>query len=176
MDINRINDIKAFLLKVEGVLTDSQSILLDNGRSTFVLNEKDTFALRMAKMNGYPVGIYSEFLGQDDILFFNRYGIDNSDIFTFNKPNSSVLTDFAQNNNIATNNVLFAPSDIPDLVEIEFAGYVASPIDAAEEIKEKSDYVSPFRGGHLFVRDVIERVLKAHEKWVFDTVTYSKLF
>lgn len=176
MELHRINDIKAFLLKVEGVLTDGQSILLNNGHSTFVLNEKDTFALRMAKMNGYPVGIYSEFLDQDDILFFKRYGIESSDIFTSNTHNSSVLIEFAQNNNIATNNVLYAPSDIPDLAELEFAGFVASPIDAADEIKEKSDYVSQFRGGHLFVRDLIERVLKAHEKWFFDTEMYSKLF
>lgn len=76
-----INNIKAFFLKVEGVLTDGRSIIKDNGNISIFLNEKDTFALRMARMKGYPIGIYSDELTNVNAMFFMRYGIEEKDLF-----------------------------------------------------------------------------------------------
>ena len=36
------------------------------------------------------------------------------------------------------------------------------------EIKKASDYISNFKGGDGCVRDVIEQVLKANDKWNYN--------
>jgi 3-deoxy-D-manno-octulosonate 8-phosphate phosphatase (KDO 8-P phosphatase) len=46
-----------------------------------------------------------------------------------------------------------------------WCGFKACPSDAAREIREICDYVSPYPGGHGAVRDIIEYILKGMGKW-----------
>ena len=45
---------------------------------------------------------------------------------------------------------------------------------AVQEIKQVSKYISTFKGGHGCVRDIIEKVLKVQDKWIFDTSVTSR--
>jgi 3-deoxy-D-manno-octulosonate 8-phosphate phosphatase (KDO 8-P phosphatase) len=49
---------------------------------------------------------------------------------------------------------------------MKLAGIAVCPVDAAEEIKAISAYISPVGGGKGCVRDIIEQVLKVQEKWM----------
>lgn len=44
-------------------------------------------------------------------------------------------------------------------------GYIGCPADACPEVKRIANYISPVNGGYGAVRDVIEHLLKEHEKW-----------
>lgn len=176
MSQNNFDCVKAFFLKIECVLTDGRSIPDERGRSSFMLNEKDTFALRMAKLNGYTVGLYSDDFLKEEAVFFKRYGIDESDIIIPCANRIEAIKRFASQHNITPQNVLYTGSDIPDATCAKVAGIVASPFDAAQEMKDCADYVSSYEGGHLFVRDIIETVMKSHKRWVFDPVLYAKMF
>lgn len=168
--------VQAFLLKIECVLTDGRSIPNDSGRSAFMLNEKDTFALRMAKLNGYSVGLYSDEFIKEEAVFFKRYGIEESDIIIPCADRIKTINSFASQHNLESKCILFAGSDIPDTTCAKIAGVVASPCDAAPEMKEVSDYVSTYGGGHLFVREILETVMKTQKRWCFDPVLYAKMF
>ena len=43
-----------------------------------------------------------------------------------------------------------------------------APADAAWQVKEVADYISPWDGGHGVARDVIEKVLTAQGMWMDD--------
>jgi 3-deoxy-D-manno-octulosonate 8-phosphate phosphatase (KDO 8-P phosphatase) len=58
--------------------------------------------------------------------------------------------------------------DIPDYEVMQLAGVKACPNDAAIEIQEISDYISPYRGGEGCVRDVIEHTMRLQGKWFKD--------
>lgn len=176
MPESNFDNIHAFFFRIECILTDGHSFPNESGRSGFMINEKDTFALRMAKMNGYPIGLYSEDFPRDQVIFFKRYGIEESDIMIPCKNRLEALERFASQHNLSPQCVLFAGSDIPDIPFIGIAGAVASPCDASDEIKMQSNYVSSYEGGHLFVRDIIEKVLKSQGRWIFDPVVYAKMF
>jgi len=45
-------------------------------------------------------------------------------------------------------------------------GIPVCPSDADSEIKQISSYISDKRGGEGCVRDVIEQVLRLHNKWM----------
>ena len=55
--------------------------------------------------------------------------------------------------------------DIPDLECMRKVGIPVCPADAAMEVIEASRYVSEFDGGHGAVRDIVEQVLRAQNKW-----------
>ena len=55
--------------------------------------------------------------------------------------------------------------DIPDYEMMRHAGVAACPADAVTEIQHISDYISHAPGGRGCVRDIIEQVLRLHNKW-----------
>lgn len=55
--------------------------------------------------------------------------------------------------------------DMPDYYVMKLVGIAACPIDAVDEIKQISHYISPKKGGDTAVRDVIEKVLKVQQNW-----------
>ena len=59
--------------------------------------------------------------------------------------------------------------DIPDYVSMQMAGLACCPADAATEIKQISQYISPLNGGYGCARDVIEKVLKLNDHWDLNT-------
>ena len=55
--------------------------------------------------------------------------------------------------------------DIPDLDAFEAVGVKTCPADAATELLQLADYISPKSGGDGCVRDIIEKVLRTQGKW-----------
>jgi 3-deoxy-D-manno-octulosonate 8-phosphate phosphatase (KDO 8-P phosphatase) len=56
--------------------------------------------------------------------------------------------------------------DLPDYPVMKRVGIPTCPIDASEEIKAISSYISNYKGGEACARDVIEQVLRAQGKWL----------
>ena len=65
--------------------------------------------------------------------------------------------------------VLFIGDDVPDMGALQTAGLSCCPSDAAQDVKEICNYISPFPGGIGCVRDAIEKVLRLNNHW--DTQT-----
>ena len=61
---------------------------------------------------------------------------------------------------------MYMGDDIPDYEVMKYTGIPVCPADAAEEIKALSLYISNIKGGDGCVRDVIEQVLRAQNKWL----------
>jgi 3-deoxy-D-manno-octulosonate 8-phosphate phosphatase (KDO 8-P phosphatase) len=49
------------------------------------------------------------------------------------------------------------------------AGIQACPSDAAIDLKNSVDYISPLKGGEGCARDVIEKVMKLRGDWETDS-------
>jgi len=56
--------------------------------------------------------------------------------------------------------------DLPDYRVMQRVGVATCPLDAAQEIKAISLYVSQYKGGEGCVRDIIEQVLRTQGKWM----------
>ena len=68
--------------------------------------------------------------------------------------------------NLNKSEVLFMGDDIPDFEVMKVAGVPVCPSDADREIKQVASYISDKKGGEGCVRDVIEQVLRLHNKWM----------
>jgi 3-deoxy-D-manno-octulosonate 8-phosphate phosphatase (KDO 8-P phosphatase) len=155
--------IKLFAFDVDGVLTDGNLLLLENGEMARRMNIKDGYALQLAIKKGYEIIIIS---GAESLAVKNRLqklGITN--IFQGVKNKLGLLSTFMAENNFSWEQVLFMGDDMPDLLCMQKVSLACAPADAATEIKNVAHYISHLNGGMGCVRDVIEKVLKLNNNW-----------
>lgn len=163
MFLQKIKNITAFVFDVDGVLTTGDVLAAENGELLRTFNIKDGYAMQLAIKMGYQICIISGGQGQAMQQRFERLGI--TDIFLGVGDKVAVYHDFVSRHKIDHAAVLYMGDDIPDLKVMQLVGLPVCPADAVAEIRNISDYISPFEGGKTAVRDVIEKVLKVQEKW-----------
>ena len=159
----KLKPIKAFILDVDGVLTDGKVITMPDGDQLRSMNIKDGYALQHAVKKGYHVSIISGGTSESVRLRLNGLGIKEVNLGCKNK--ISVFEELKSKFNLDREEILYMGDDIPDYKVMQAVGFAACPKDAADEIKSISHYISPKKGGEGCVRDLIEQVLRLHEKW-----------
>lgn len=157
---------------IDGVLTDGSLTILPGGVMARKMNVKDGYALQLAVKKGYNIVIISGGNSEEVTDRLNKLGI--TDVFMRVTDKESVLANYLQKRHLSWGEVMYMGDDIPDLDVMKKVGMACCPLDAAEEIKEISSYISPINGGYACARDVIEKVLKLRGHWSDDTHIPSK--
>ena len=127
------------------------------------MNIHDGYALQLAIKENFRVMVISGSNAENVKDRLNKLGVH--DVFMNVKNKEKFIKNFAAENGISLNEVLYMGDDIPDYFCMKIAGVGACPADAVFEIKEIASYISPCNGGAGCVRDVIEKVLKLNHKW-----------
>jgi len=161
---NKLNKIKAFAFDVDGVLS-SGMIAMPDGELLRMMDARDGYIIKKSIDRGWPIAIITGGCNQSVKVRFEKIGV--KDYYDANNSKSKLpcLKDFAQKHNITTDEILYAGDDIADLACLKHAGIGACPIDACQEAKEISDYISQKEGGHGFVRELMEMVLRSQNQW-----------
>jgi 3-deoxy-D-manno-octulosonate 8-phosphate phosphatase (KDO 8-P phosphatase) len=161
--LDKLKNITTFIFDVDGVLTDGTAIASESGELLRSFNIKDGYALQLAKKKGYHICVISGSTGQATQKRFENLGMPNVYLGVSDKV--EVFDRFLAEKNISAEQVLYMGDDMPDYYVMQLVGIATCPIDAIEEIKQISHYISPKKGGDSAVRDVIEKVLKVQKNW-----------
>ncbi|MEO6069354.1 MAG: HAD hydrolase family protein [Chitinophagaceae bacterium] len=164
--------VTTFVFDIDGVFTDGNIILLQDGLQARQMNVKDGLALQMALKNNYQVVIISGGYSEPVLNRFRYLGVAH--VFLAIKNKAVFLDQFFEEHNISWDHVLYMGDDLPDISVLQKSGLACCPADAVREVKEVSTYISPFNGGYGCVRDVIEKVLKLNDHWQYDEAISSK--
>jgi 3-deoxy-D-manno-octulosonate 8-phosphate phosphatase (KDO 8-P phosphatase) len=156
-------NISTFIFDVDGVLTDGSVTITTSGEMLRKMSIKDGFALKTAVDAGFNVCVISG--GSNEGVRKRLEGLGIKDIYLGAHNKIEQLNDYLNKKNITTSEVLYMGDDIPDYPVMQLAGLPCCPQDAAPEIKAISKYISHKKGGQGAARDVIEQVLKVHNKW-----------
>ena len=168
--------IKAFAFDIDGVATDGSILCIPGGDLLRVYDAKDSFAVRMAVMNGYPVAVITGGSSESIRERMVTTGLKPEDVFLHCRNKMDEFMLFCERYSLQPGEVMYFGDDIPDIEVIRACGCGVCPSDAVEEVKEAADYVSPFPGGKGCLRDTLERVMRAQGRWLFDTETYKRKF
>lgn len=158
----KLNQIKAFMFDVDGVLTNGDVTLL-NGDVIRTLNSKDAYAIQYATKMGYKIFIIT---GGNSIDVRDRLmSLGATEVHLSASNKEPFFLDILHRHGLSEVEVLYMGDDIPDYIVMTRAGVACCPQDAAIEIKQISDYQSPYNGGRNCVRDIIEQTLRVQGNW-----------
>jgi 3-deoxy-D-manno-octulosonate 8-phosphate phosphatase (KDO 8-P phosphatase) len=163
--LEQFKEVKTFIFDVDGVLTNSQVLVTESGEQLRTMNIKDGYAIKKAVRAGYRVCIITG--GSSEGVVKRLEGLEVKDIFWGVKDKIEVFLSYVRSNQVETSTILYMGDDLPDYQVMRLVGLPTCPADAAQEILEVSQYVSPKNGGQGAVRDVIEKVLKLNNQWEY---------
>lgn len=158
-----LTHIRAFVFDFDGVMTDGSVWTYGDKETVRCGNVKDGYAIQYAVKKGYIIALISGANSQSIVNRMEALGV--TQIHTGCPNKMDVYRQFLADNNLKEEEVVCMGDDIPDYEIMSHCGVAACPADAAEEIKQISNYISIFSGGHGCVRDIIEQVLRLHGKW-----------
>ena len=161
--IQKLKNIRILLMDVDGVLTDG-SIILGAGDQEFKkFDVQDGMGITLARMGGLKVGILT---GRQSEAVEKRAKELRVDMLYQGNSNKLVsYLDIVKKDNIPENTICFIGDDLLDLSVLRRVGMGVAVANAREEVKKEADYITEKSGGKGAVREVVELILKAQEKW-----------
>ncbi len=165
-ELERFDPINTFIFDVDGVLTNSQLLVLENGKLLRQMSVRDGYAIKRAIDTGYKVAIITG--GKSEGVVKRLQGLGVVDIYYGIRDKVEAYREFMYlyDDEITDENVLYMGDDVPDYDVMRLVGFPTCPKDACPEILSIASYVSYANGGGGAVRDVIERTLRLKGHWL----------
>ena len=157
-----MKNIKAVVLDIDGVLTDTTFVWGPNGEEFKQFSFLDIMGISLGKKAGLVFALIS---GEDTPLvdrYAQKMGI--VDVYKGCKDKASALTAFAQKYGFAWGDVCFMGDDINDVKALELAGLAAVPSSAHATARSKADVVTKAGGGRGAVRELLDMILLARSE------------
>lgn len=159
----RARRIKLLILDCDGVLTDGRIIMLPGGDETKAFDVKDGHAMVMAQRAGLTIAIISGRKSSVVQARAKELGVAHLHEMAWVKtePYDKVLAE----EGLTDEEACYVGDDVVDIPLLRRAGLAVAVADAVEEAKQYSHFVTKRAGGRGAVREVIEIILKAQDKW-----------
>ncbi len=161
-----LNKIKALAFDVDGVLSADMIPLHPSGEPMRTVNIKDGYAIQLAVKHGLKIAIITG--GRTEAVRLRFEGLGVKDIYMGSSIKIHDYYNFRDKYGLKDEEILYMGDDIPDMQVMCKCGLPCCPRDAAPEVKKIAKYISHANGGCGCGRDVIEQVLKVHDKWLSD--------
>ncbi len=158
----KLRSITCLIFDVDGVLTNGTLLVTPNELHR-TMNIKDGYALKAAVDAGYKVCIISG--GKSESVRKRLSDLGINDIHLGVQDKKAILKKIMDEGKLQATNVLYMGDDLPDYEVMQISGLPCCPADACPEIKALSIYISAQKGGEGCARDVIEQVMRLHNKW-----------
>lgn len=155
--------IKLLLLDCDGVLTDGRIFMLPDNDETKSFDVKDGHAIVMLQRAGVKVGIISG--RRSSIVRARAKELGIAHLYEMAWVKTEVYEKILAEEGLKDEEVCYIGDDVVDIPLLRRAGLAVSVADAVEEAKQFSHLVTRSAGGRGAVREVIELILKAQNKW-----------
>jgi 3-deoxy-D-manno-octulosonate 8-phosphate phosphatase (KDO 8-P phosphatase) len=154
--------IRLFLCDVDGVLTDG-SVFIGGAEEVKQFSIQDGLGLVKLRRAGFKVGWVSNRPSAATTLRARELKID----FLSQEKGSkvSVVERLLAQTGFRWEQVCYMGDDIVDLGVLKRAGVAVAVANGVAEARAAADYVTRAGGGHGAVREVVELILKAQNKW-----------
>ncbi len=166
----RCRSIALLLSDVDGVLTDGQIILDNQGIESKAFHVRDGLGIKLWQKAGFQFGMITQRSTQGLKVRAAELGIE---ILRQGLPDKlTALKQIAAELKLPRERVCYLGDDLPDLPVIRAVGLGVAVGDACGEVRQAAHYVTQERGGGGAVREVIELILKAQCRWSDVIQTY----
>ncbi len=161
----RLGRITAFLLDVDGVLTDSAIRLSPDGLQHKVFTMMDTNSIRAAQDLGVRFGIITG--GTSELVLQRARELDINDIYHGVYDKGESYEDFKKLHNLEDEQIAFMGDGVFDVPVLRKVGFAATPANGHASAKMAAHFVSRFRGGEGAVREVLNLLVRVQKANLF---------
>jgi 3-deoxy-D-manno-octulosonate 8-phosphate phosphatase (KDO 8-P phosphatase) len=160
---DRARTVRLLLFDVDGVLTDGKILLHADGSESKQFDIRDGTAIVLAHRAGLRTGLLSARRSGATAERAAQLGIPIVEQGALMK--EPAFDAILRAEGLADAEVAYMGDDVLDLPVLHRAGLAAAPADAVNEVRSRVHWVAEARGGHGAVRELIELVLKAQDRW-----------
>ncbi|NOY41529.1 MAG: HAD hydrolase family protein [Planctomycetes bacterium] len=155
--------IRLILSDVDGVMTDGRVIFDNQGIESKQFHIRDGQGIRVWQQTGGQFGIVTGRSSQ--IVKLRAAELDIEIVRQRVDDKLGVVKSICNELELELAQVCYVGDDLPDLAPIRSVGLGVAVADAAEEVRQASDYTTSIAGGHGALREVIELILKNTDRW-----------
>ena len=155
--------IELIVSDVDGVLTDGAIVVDNQGIETKQFYVRDGVGIRVWQRAGCKFGILTarsshivEIRAAEIGIELVRQGVEDK---------RAALSDMLDQLKLEPRQVAFIGDDLPDIAAAQSVGLAVAPADACAEMREAANFVTRAAGGRGVVRETVELILKAQDRW-----------
>ena len=156
-------DITCILSDVDGVMTDGRIVYDTSGAETKHFHVRDGLGIKLWMRSGFTFGIITARESEVVTRRAKELGIHHTRQGATDK--RSVAEDICQEAGCQMNQVCYIGDDLPDIPVMRLAGLAVAPADGAADACEAAHWVLQSKGGEGAVRELVERLLRAKNRW-----------
>ncbi|HAN96382.1 MAG TPA: phenylphosphate carboxylase subunit delta [Planctomycetaceae bacterium] len=159
----RLQKIELILSDVDGVLTDGRLEYAQEGGESKRFHVRDGLGIKLWQRAGFRFGIVTARTSQLVKVRAAELGIEL--VRQGHEEKLPVVRQIVDDLGLAPEQLCYIGDDLPDLACIRFAGVGAAPADGANEVRAAATLTTRAAGGAGAVRELIETILKAQQRW-----------
>lgn len=155
--------VRMVIMDVDGVLTDGKIVVDDQGVETKQFHVHDGTGIKYLLRAGLSAAWISGRSSETVSLQARELGLD--DVYQGAKVKREAYEQILAKHDLTDAEVCYIGDDLTDLPVLRSVGLPVAVANARDEVKGSASYVTRARGGEGAVREVIERILKAQNRW-----------
>ncbi len=162
-DTELVAPITCILSDVDGVMTDGRIVYDDKGVETKRFHVRDGLGIKLWMRSGFQFGILTaresnvvRVRASELQIAYVRQGVQDKKAAALTMLHEMQCTPAS---------VCYIGDDLPDLAVMRMVGLAVAPADAAHDVRHAAQWVLRQSGGDGALRELIERLLRAKQRW-----------
>ncbi|MDA0657328.1 MAG: HAD hydrolase family protein [Planctomycetota bacterium] len=164
-------NVELILCDVDGVLTDGGIVFDNQGIETKQFHIRDGLGIRLWMRAGYSFGIITG--RTSHIVKIRAAELGIQEVRQGTEVKLPAARELWEKLGLTAKQVCFIGDDLPDLATVREVGLGIAVGDAVPEVIQSADHVTRLAGGQGAVREVVEMILKAKQRWTELVERYS---
>jgi len=162
----RARKIKLLILDVDGVMTDGRMIYDNFGDEFKVFDVQDGYGLALWRSAGLDSAVLT---AKKSRIVTRRAKVCRiTKVIMNSKDKGASYEKLLKIFGVSDEEVCFIGDDLIDMAVMRRAGFAVAVPYSRPEIKASAHYITKSEGGRGAIREIVELILKAQNKWQFD--------
>ena len=153
----KLKYIKLVVLDFDGVFTDGGIYLEDNSKGIRRFDVKDGLGIKLLQKNGFIIAIISG--SNSQIIDQRSKALGIKIVRKGISCKLKTLREIQYDLNIKVEETIFLGDDINDLTVLPNISLFVVPFDAHIGCKRKASYISKYKGGRGFIREIVDNLI-----------------
>lgn len=159
----KIKLVRLLILDVDGIMTDGSIVYDNEGGETKTFNVRDGHGIKLMMKAGLSLALITARSSRAVSRRADELGITL--VYQGTSDKLSAFKEILEETSLEQGQTAYMGDDIIDIPVLKRVGFSVTVPDAANEVKERVDYITEKRGGRGAVREVVEMILKEQGKW-----------